>query len=312
MKRHNLRLTRRKRFFFAIIVSAFIFLLFEGGIRVYFKIRNRSPDYYRRNYFNPRVQLACGEKDYETGDSPIYESHPYLPYVLRPHVDVLWKKKYAFQEDKVSIDIEINSLGFRGPEIAVPKPAGVLRIAFLGASTTFCAEVCSDRAAWPHLVIENLKTVSPGQSFDYINAGVPGYLASTSMQNLVHRVAPLEPDIIVIYHATNDLAAETRKLAIEQGLYVPGDPPNRTFSISSLAISPMNPDLIFAGSVDAPYHDICPGEGVFFSNDGGDTWHQINEELPISIIYALTPHPTESNVFYAGSSGTSIYRIILS
>jgi hypothetical protein len=35
--------------------------------------------------------------------------------------------------------VSINSLGFRGPEIAVPKPPGTVRIAFLGASTTCAA-----------------------------------------------------------------------------------------------------------------------------------------------------------------------------
>ena len=37
--------------------------------------------------------------------------------------------------------ISVNSLGFRGPPLTQPKPEGLLRIAFLGASTTFCAEV---------------------------------------------------------------------------------------------------------------------------------------------------------------------------
>ncbi len=48
--------------------------------------------------------------------------------------------------------IRINRLGFRGPEIEIPAPAGTIRIGFLGASTTFCAEASSNEAAWPHLV----------------------------------------------------------------------------------------------------------------------------------------------------------------
>jgi hypothetical protein len=37
--------------------------------------------------------------------------------------------------------IKINSAGFRGPEIAQPKAPGQIGVAFLGASTTYCAEV---------------------------------------------------------------------------------------------------------------------------------------------------------------------------
>src|SRR5690242_17704145 len=42
---------------------------------------------------------------------------------------------------KTTGSIRINSLGFRSPELAVPKPIGVVRLAFLGGSTTYCAEV---------------------------------------------------------------------------------------------------------------------------------------------------------------------------
>ena len=115
--------------------------------------------------------------------------------------------------------ISVNSLGFRGPPLQQPKPGGDLRIAFLGASTTFCAEVSGDNMTWPHLVTATIQQEYPGIRVDYINAAVPGYAAKTSLLNFRKRVAPLQPDVTVIYHATNDLSWETRLLAQDQGIY---------------------------------------------------------------------------------------------
>lgn len=109
--------------------------------------------------------------------------------------------------------ISINSLGFRGPEIEVPKPVNRIRIGFIGASTTYCAEVSSNKHVWTDIVTSELESHYLNQSFDYINGGVPGYSTETSLINLEKRVMPLNPDIVVIYHATNDLSGETRKLA---------------------------------------------------------------------------------------------------
>jgi len=114
--------------------------------------------------------------------------------------------------------ISINSLGFRGPEIEVPKPSGRLRIGFIGASTTFCAEVSSDKNVWADIAIREIKSRFPDLSVDYVNGGVSGYTTSTSLVNLEKRVMPLSPDIVVIYHATNDLSQETRHLAEMAGL----------------------------------------------------------------------------------------------
>ena len=114
--------------------------------------------------------------------------------------------------------ISINSLGFRGPETTIPKPRGTIRLAFLGASTTYCAEVSGNRAVWAHLVTESLSSRYPEIAFDYVNGGVPGYTTQESLRNLESRIAPLEPDVIVIYHGTNDLSGDTRRLAAEQGL----------------------------------------------------------------------------------------------
>jgi hypothetical protein len=84
--------------------------------------------------------------------------------------------------------IKINSTGFRGPEIAQPKAPGQIRAAF------------------------------PRRIFDYINASVPGYSLESSLRNLRHRVAPLEPDVIVIYHSTNDISGNSYLLARKNGL----------------------------------------------------------------------------------------------
>ncbi len=112
--------------------------------------------------------------------------------------------------------IQINDLGFRGPEIAVPKPPGTIRVGFLGASTTFCAEASSNDAVWPSLVVDALRRRFPETNFDYVNGAVPGYTVTSSTRNLALRVAPLQPDVIVIYHATNDLSGELRGIAAKQ------------------------------------------------------------------------------------------------
>ncbi len=115
--------------------------------------------------------------------------------------------------------IRIDSRGFRNPEIQMPKPRGRIRLAFLGASTTFCAEVSSNEATWPDQIARALSERYRGVTFDYINAAVPGYKLSHSLKNLRLRVATLEPDFVLYYEATNDLAKDTRELAIREGLF---------------------------------------------------------------------------------------------
>jgi lysophospholipase L1-like esterase len=114
--------------------------------------------------------------------------------------------------------IRINSRGFRGPEIALPKPTSTIRLAFLGASTTYCAEVSSNEMTWPHLVWKKLQEHWPSANFDYVNGGVPGYAVETSLRNLDRRITTLDPDVIIIYHATNDLSWRSFDLAVKQGL----------------------------------------------------------------------------------------------
>ena len=120
--------------------------------------------------------------------------------------------------DKVPSQIKINSLGFRGPEIESPKPPGTIRLAFLGASTTYCAEASGNDTTWPELVWRAVSQARPGARFDYLNAAVSGYSTASSLKNLDYRVRPLGPDVIVAYEGFNDLSYDTAALARRQGL----------------------------------------------------------------------------------------------
>lgn len=114
--------------------------------------------------------------------------------------------------------ISVNSAGFRGPEIAMPKPPGTLRIAYLGASAVWCGEASGNEYVWPHLATVNLRRAFPDATIDYVNAGLPGYMMEAIDRNFVYRVAPLQPDVVVIYEAANNLSDELRELAASRGL----------------------------------------------------------------------------------------------
>lgn len=120
-----------------------------------------------------------------------------------------------------TLHMTINSLGFRGPDIPAEKPAGTIRLAFLGESNTFSAETTSDQETWPDLVCRYLQRRWSQSRFDYVNAAFPGYTVANSMRALEYRVKPLHPDIIFVNQASTDLYVDTRELALKTG--VPAD-----------------------------------------------------------------------------------------
>lgn len=160
------------------LVLSLLFLVGELGLRAY----ARFSDYI------PKVDLY---------DAP----HHYLGRALVPNA--------SYRGGKASL--HVNSRGFRGEEFAVPKPAGTYRIFALGGSTTFgyYPATTSDETAYPAVLQGELNRHKPNPAvgrYEVVNAGVPGYSLRTSMQNFSARVLFLQPDMVVIYHLTNDLA----------------------------------------------------------------------------------------------------------
>lgn len=123
----------------------------------------------------------------------LYQPHPYLVYQLTPN----------FKDGKLSH----NRLGYRGKEIATPKPKGLFRIVMMGGSTTYTSEVNDNEQTYPALVEKLLQKRIGRSRVDVVNAGVPDYTSYESLVNLQFRVLNLKPDLLVIYHSHNDFEA---------------------------------------------------------------------------------------------------------
>lgn len=103
----------------------------------------------------------------------------------------------------------VNSDGYIStPEVPLEKPAGAIRIAFLGESS--CAgtgfnPALADAETWPWLVMELLRKEVPSARFDFLNAAGSGFTTYESMGRLWARVRFYRPDAIVVYHGWNDI-----------------------------------------------------------------------------------------------------------
>jgi hypothetical protein len=97
-----------------------------------------------------------------------------------------------------------NALGFRGDEVAVPKPEGEFRIICLGGSTTYSGSVEDYRKAYPALLENELKRLGHS-NIKVVNAGVNSYASWETLINFEFRVLDLEPDLILTYDNINDV-----------------------------------------------------------------------------------------------------------
>jgi len=120
-------------------------------------------------------------------------------------------------------NFKINSSGFRSPEIERHKPDSRIRLAYLGGSTTFSTEVAGNDNTWPAITTDLLSKRYPDADFDYMNAAAIALTTLDSRINVEKRVAPYSPDIVVIYHAINDIAYDAWHEAADAGLIPPVD-----------------------------------------------------------------------------------------
>lgn len=97
-----------------------------------------------------------------------------------------------------------NSLGYRGPEIDIPKLEGVFRIVALGGSTTYSSATPAEEA-YPTQLQTILRDEYGYQNVEVINAGFLFYSSWETLVNFEFRVLELQPDMIILYDSVNDI-----------------------------------------------------------------------------------------------------------
>ncbi|HEY2865246.1 MAG TPA: AMP-binding protein [Casimicrobiaceae bacterium] len=104
--------------------------------------------------------------------------------------------------------VQSNSQGYRSPEVPLAKPAGTIRLAFLGDSFAFGSWNGGNETTWPFHAIETLRLAPGGWSYDYINAAMPGNGIGHVTIQFRESIAKFRPDIIAIAPGASGNAAD--------------------------------------------------------------------------------------------------------
>lgn len=108
----------------------------------------------------------------------------------------------GFEMQSVVLHVQINSHGLRGAEIDSVKPAGVQRVAVLGGSSAF-GYFMSEGEYASALLEERLRR--DGAAVEVLNGAVPSYHVEQVIRRYRERIAPLQPDVVILYLGWNDL-----------------------------------------------------------------------------------------------------------
>ncbi len=137
------------------------------------------------------THVALADRTYP--ERAAYVGHPFLQFVGRPH--------RALLGTDVLGTAGLNDLGFVGPNVTLEKPDDVVRIAFLGGSTTATGYF---RAAERRL---NELAKDTGKRFECVSFAMGYYTSAHSVVNFALNALDYRPDYVVFHHGWNDLRA---------------------------------------------------------------------------------------------------------
>jgi lysophospholipase L1-like esterase len=111
---------------------------------------------------------------------------------------------HAHNDSYIGVPVRINALGLRDDELAIPKPAGTVRILAIGDSVTFGYGVRLEET-WLKALQARLNARATGTRYEVVNAGLEGTDVDY-YYTFIRDVAPrLEPDLVLVGITMNDI-----------------------------------------------------------------------------------------------------------
>ncbi len=200
-------------------------------------------------YYNPRCDFMT---------NPVSQD---LDYEIRKDICQIWKihKIYIDSDTGISQNepnqhfstLNINSYGFRGPEISNEKPDETYRIFVVGGSTTFSIRALSDNHTIPGYLQQKFNEFSIDKKIEVINAGIPAITSTDELHLITSKIIEFEPDLIIIYDGFNDV------------VNFPGKTKNKTSDdlltqIWKKYLSFYNTPFVIGGIIADAKHSVAP------------------------------------------------------
>ncbi|HRC85392.1 MAG TPA: SGNH/GDSL hydrolase family protein [Thermoanaerobaculia bacterium] len=165
-----------------LTLALLLFGLLEGGTRGILRLRDGHWPESRAGRFDREIRDACR----------LYRPHPFLNTAPSEGARIeLFGKRASF-----------NRAGYRSPERELAKKPGTRRILCAGGSTTFDLLAPDDSSTWPARLEGLLSQHGPVEVW---NGGFPGWTSLESLIALELRDIDLEPDLVILFQAINDL-----------------------------------------------------------------------------------------------------------
>lgn len=124
-----------------------------------------------------------------------------------------------FRPDTTVGNIHINNVGFRGPDIAIDKPDGTIRLAFLGDSKIINAEYAEDQMV-AAATVRALNARLPACRFDHVTIAGPAYRMEDLARIVARDGAMLDPDAYILLSGSMRDAIGLHAAANQQATHV--------------------------------------------------------------------------------------------
>jgi lysophospholipase L1-like esterase len=133
---------------------------------------------------------------------PLASREPQIAFLYDPEIRyVIAPSQQGWIDDGL---VSINALGFRGAEVALPKPPGRFRVVVVGDSLTLGWSV-ADEETFSARLERLLHDRFPKQDLDLLNLGVSGYNTRQEVTLVARHVSQLEPDLVLVGFYSNDV-----------------------------------------------------------------------------------------------------------